>query len=126
VNPLEPGRTATATHTVGPDDIATALGSGDVDVLATPRLVAWLEAATVDIAGSSDASTSVGSHVEIDHIAPSPVGAEVTVNAELESVDGRRLHFVAGAADADGTAVARAKIIRVVVDRERFLPSRQR
>jgi len=116
----EPGQTAAATYVVGSDDTATAFGSGDVAVLATPRLVAWLEAATVAIAGSNDTSTSVGAHVEIDHLAPSHVSSEVTVRAELERVDGRRLHFAAEASNEDGTLVARARIVRVMVDRRRF------
>ncbi|MGA0092648.1 MAG: thioesterase family protein, partial [Candidatus Nanopelagicales bacterium] len=59
-------------------DTATALGSGDVPVLATPRLIAWLEAATVDACpplGSDE--TSVGTRVEVEHLAASPVGASV-------------------------------------------------
>lgn len=117
------GETAEFAHTVTRDDTAVALGSGDVPVLATPRLVAWLEAATVAVADSDDESTSVGTRVEIDHLAPSPVGEEVTVRTELERTDGRRLHFSAEAAHADGTVVARASIVRVVVDRSRFNPT---
>ncbi|HEX6195848.1 MAG TPA: hotdog domain-containing protein [Jiangellaceae bacterium] len=116
------GGTAAATHTVTSDDTAIALGSGDVPVLATPRLMAWFEAATVAVAGSDAESASVGSHVEIYHLAPSPVGKEVTVRAELERTDGRRLHFFAVAEHSDGTVVARANIVRVVVDRAKFGP----
>lgn len=116
------GRTATASHTVTSADTAVALGSGDVPVLATPRLVAWFEAASVAIAGSDAESTSVGTRVEIDHLVPSPVGTEVTVRAELERVEGRRLHFAAEAAHTDGAVTARAVIVRVVVDRAGFPP----
>lgn len=63
---------------VGESDTAIAHASGDVPVLATPRLVALCEEATVlVIAGSLDPSlTSVGTHVEIDHLAPSRVGSQ--------------------------------------------------
>lgn len=123
MNRPEAGETTTLTRAVTEDDTAVTLGSGDVPVLATPRLVAWCEAATVAVAGSNDESTTVGTRVEIDHLAPSRVGEEVTVRAELERTDGRRLHFSAEAAHADGTVVARASIVRVVVDRARFSPT---
>lgn len=119
----EPGEATTLTRTVTQDDTAVALGSGDVPVLATPRLVAWLEAATVAVAGSDEQRTSVGTRVEIDHLAPSPIGTEITVRVELERTDGRRLHFSAEASHADGTVVARASIVRVVVDRSSFSPA---
>jgi fluoroacetyl-CoA thioesterase len=104
-------------------DTAPALGSGDVPVLATPRLLAWAEAATVAaVADVLDAtSTTVGSRVELEHRAASPVGATVTVEAEIVAIDGRLLHFAIVAADADGGTVASGEVVRVVVDRNRFL-----
>src|SRR5664279_2190169 len=93
---------------VAESDTATALGSGDVPVLATPRLLAWAEAATVAaVAGRLDAgSTSLGSRVELEHRAPSAVGVAVTVTADLVAVDGRRLQFAITACDGDDRAVA--------------------
>lgn len=75
---------------VGESDTAIAHASGDVLVLATPRLVALCEEATVlAIAGCFDSSlTSVGTHVEIDHLAASRVGESVTAQAELVEVEG--------------------------------------
>src|SRR5690606_28996614 len=103
-------------------DTATAVGSGDVAVLATPRLLAWLEAATVAAARDRlpGGTTSVGSRVELEHLAPSPVGATVAVRAELAAADGRRLTFDVEARHADGTVVARGRVVRVIVDRSRF------
>ncbi len=100
-----------------------SLASGDVPVLATPRLVALCEEATVlAIAGSLDPSvTSVGTHVEIDHLAASRVGESVTAQAELVEVEGRRLSFEVTVVDAAGRLVARSRIRRAVVDRTRFL-----
>ena len=98
-------------------DTATTLGSGDVPVLGTPRLLAWAEAATVAaVAGA----TSVGSHVELEHRAASAVGTTVTVTADLVAIDGRLLHFSVAAHDDDRT-LATGEVTRVVVDRERFL-----
>ena len=90
-------------------------------MLATPRVVALVEAATVAaLAGALDPDrTSVGARVELDHLAPSPVGAEVEATAELVEVAGRRLTFSVRVTQ-DGREVARGRIIRAVVDRGRF------
>src|SRR5499427_6713239 len=70
-------------------------GSGDVPVLATPRLLALAEAATVAAISPhlAPGMTSVGTSVSLEHRRASPVGAEVVVEAELTEVDGRRLMF---------------------------------
>lgn len=119
------GRTATVTRTVTDADTAIALGSGDLPVLATPRLLAWLEATTVDAVDDlPDHLTSVGVHVAVGHIRGTPVGAVVTCAAVLIEVDGRRVTFDVEA--YDGTAdpspmIGRGQVARVVVDREQFL-----
>jgi predicted thioesterase len=104
-------------------DTATALGSGDVPVLATPRLLAWLEAATVAAVAEAldDGQTSVGTRVELEHRAATIVGATVSVTAELVALDGRLLRFSVAAEDSDGRLLATGELTRVVVDRERFL-----
>lgn len=121
--PPSTGLRARLERTVTDADTAIALGSGDVPVLATPRLLAWLEAATVAaVAGHlGEGSTSVGSRVELDHRAPSAVGSTVTIGAELAGVDGPLLRFDVSAVDADGRTVASGQVVRAVVDRERFL-----
>ena len=118
-----PGLGAEITHLVGEGDTATAMGSGDVPVLATPRLLALAESATVAaIAGTlSSDTTSVGTRVELEHLVASPVGARVSVRAELVGVDGRMLRFEIVAEHPDGRVVAHGRISRVVVDRVRFL-----
>ena len=122
---MEPaaGQRAEITVVVGEDDTATALGSGDVPVLATPRLLALAEAATVRaVAGAlARGQTSVGTSVRLEHTAASPVGMRVTVVAELTAVDGRRLTFRVEAVDADGAVAGLGTVERVVVDRDRFL-----
>jgi predicted thioesterase len=108
------------------EDTARALGSGDLEVLGTPRLLAWCEQATVAaVAEGIDAGrTTVGTRVEIAHERASPVGATLSVRADLVHTDGRLLRFdvvaeqeVAGAT----TVVGRGQVTRVVVDRDRFL-----
>jgi predicted thioesterase len=108
------------------EDTARALGSGDLEVLGTPRLIAWCEQATVAAVahGLDDSRTTVGTRVEIAHERASRIGATVTVRAELAHVDGRLLRFdVVAEQDADGAqaVVGRGQVTRVVVDRDRFL-----
>jgi predicted thioesterase len=104
-------------------DTAVALGSGGLPVLATPRLLAWCEAATCRaLDGRLPAgSSSVGTSVRLEHLAPSAVGEEVTVVALVATVDGRRIGFEVEATDTAGTVVGRGTVERVVVDDERFL-----
>src|SRR4029453_11893274 len=103
-------------------DTARALGSGSVDVLGTPRVIALgEEAACRAIDSRLDAgSTSVGMRVRVDHLLPTPVGAEVVAEAVLEKIEGRRLTFTVSASDERGL-VAAGKVTRVVVDLERFM-----
>lgn len=121
--PIAAGLVATVSATVGADDTASALGSGDVPVLGTPRVLALLEAATVAaLAGSLEPDqTTVGVHVELEHLLPSPVGSVVTAEAHLAEVDGRRLVFVVRMEDEQGRLVATGRVRRALVDRARFL-----
>ncbi|HYN66523.1 MAG TPA: hotdog domain-containing protein [Ornithinibacter sp.] len=104
-------------------DTAVALGSGGLPVLATPRLLAWCEAATCRAVegGLARGSSSVGTSVRLEHLGASAVGERVTVAAELVAVDGRRLRFEVEATDAAGVVVGRGTVERVVVDDQRFL-----
>ena len=110
---------------VGQADTAIALGSGDVQVLATPRLIAWLEAATVEACPDLSADeTSVGTRVDVEHLAASPLGARVEVSAELVHRDGRLLRFqVVAHHDVGGgpVMIARGEVTRVIVRRQPFL-----
>jgi predicted thioesterase len=113
---------AATEHVVGPADLATALGSGTVEVLSTPRLLAWVEAACMRALDGhlEPGETSVGMRAQFDHIAPSIAGATVRATAELERVDGRRLTFAVAAADSRGE-IATGRLTRVIVDADRFL-----
>lgn len=108
--------------TVGEADTARALGSGDVDVLGTPRLVALFEQATLEALSGmlEDDQTSVGMRVQIDHLQPTPIGAEVVVESHLEKIEGRRISFTVTASDSGGL-VAAGKVTRVIVDRTKFM-----
>ncbi|QTE02874.1 thioesterase family protein [Streptomyces cyanogenus] len=111
-------------HEVTDDDTAVRLGSGDVPVLATPRLIAWMEAATVRAAVPflGPGQTSVGTAVRVEHLRATRVGGQVEVTAEPASAPaGRRLSFAVRAVDGSGRVVATGEIERAVVDRRRFL-----
>jgi fluoroacetyl-CoA thioesterase len=118
---LQAGLTGRVRLTVGPADTAVALGSGDVDVLGTPRVVALAEQATVAALDGhlADRYTSVGTRVEIEHRVPTVVGGTVDAEARLVSVEGRKLTFVVAVREGAQT-VAEGRVERVVVDRARF------
>jgi len=127
---LTAGGRGTVSMVVTEADTAAAAGSGDVPVLATPRLLALAEAATVAAIARhlADGQTSVGTAVRLEHRRATPVGARVTADAELTSVDGSRLTFsvtarhAVGSADAEpGDVIATGTVERAVVDRARFL-----
>ncbi len=121
---METGQSATLEFEVTEADTAAAVGSGDLDVLGTPRLLAWCEAATCAAIASSlgAGSTSVGTRVSLEHLAASPVGERLQVEATVAYVDGRLVRFTVAASHlSDGKVVGTGEVTRVVVDRERFL-----
>ena len=119
---VQPGLAATIEHTVKEGDTAEALRSGDVPMLATPRVVALAEEATVAaLAGHlEEKATTVGQRVQLDHLLPIPIGVAVRAEAKLESVEGRRLVFTFSV-NSDRGLVAAGKIHRVIVIRDRFI-----
>ena len=112
---------ASVSRVVTGEDTARALGSGDLDVLGTPRVLAWCEAATCAALELTAKQTSVGTRVDLEHLAASPVGTEVTATATVIHTDGRLVQFQVAALDAAGTLLATGEIRRVIVDRERFM-----
>jgi fluoroacetyl-CoA thioesterase len=108
--------------TVTDADTAQALGSGDVPVLATPRILALAEAATVGATASRlpPGYTTVGTRVELEHRAATPIGGRVVAEARLAKADGRRLEFEILVKDG-GRVVADGRVERVIVERARFL-----
>lgn len=105
-------------------DTAVVLGSGDVPVLATPRLIAWMEAETVRAAVPflEPGQTTVGTAIRIAHQRATPVGSRVEIMAKPPlSADVRVLTFLVQATDSSGQLVAAGEIDRTIVDRQRFL-----
>ena len=118
---LETGIKGTRTVTVNEDNTAKAMGSGTLDVFATPALIALMEETCWrSVANELEkGSGTVGTLLEIKHTAPTPVGMKVTCESTLTEVDGRRLVFEVIARDAKGV-VGEGKHERFVVQNEKF------
>jgi len=119
---VELGLAATVELTVKEGDTAEALRSGDVPMLATPRIVALAEEASVQAVRDEldGGDTTVGVRVQLDHLLAVPVGRSVRAEAKLESIEGRRLTFVVSINCEQGL-VAAGKVTRVIVHRDRFI-----
>lgn len=118
----DPGLKHTRALRVQPEDTATAMGTGDVDVLSTPTLLALAERTCVEaiVDDLPEGQTSVGAFAEIEHLQATPVGSEVEACATLIGHHGRRLEFNVAVTEGD-RVVAKLRHRRVLVDRQRFL-----
>lgn len=97
------------------NDTAKNQGSGDLVVLSTPRLIAYME----NVAKSMIPDVSVGYKMNITHLAPTPVGALITINCELINTENNRYEFIITASDCIET-IAKAEHTRVVIDKTKF------
>ena len=125
-HPPHTGLSAQVELTVTDHDTAEFFGSGDVPVLATPRLIAVCEEATLRATDGhlTSAQTSVATRVQFDHLAPVAVGKVLLAEATLVKVEGRRLTFKVSAASLEsdgGGLVGAGRVTRVVVDEVTFL-----
>lgn len=128
--PVDPGLGVGLSASVGlavtDADTAVALGSGDVPVLGTPRLVALCEEASCRALDGhlGPGRTTVASRIQFDHLAPVAVGTTVTAEATLERVEGRRLVFTVSVrvrSDAQAGLVGAGRLTRVLVDTAKFM-----
>lgn len=119
---LEIGLRYESRTTVSTANSAKTLGSGDMDVFATPAMVALMENAAMMAVASAlpEGSATVGTQMNTSHIKASPLGAVITASAELTAVDGRKLTFAVKAWDEKGV-IGEGEHTRFVVDRARFL-----
>lgn len=123
---LAAGLCASVELAVTDADTALALGSGDVPVLGTPRLVALCEEASCRAIDGhlGPGRTTVASRIQFDHLAPVPVGTAVSAEATLERVEGRRLVYTISVrlrSDAQAGLVGAGRLTRVLVDRAKFM-----
>ncbi len=118
---VEPGQTGSAELTVGEEHTAPSVGSGAIHVLGTPVMINLMEAAALEAVEHllPDGHQSLGIHLEVSHVAATPVGMKVSATATVTAVKGNRVKFRVEAHDGidligDGTHE------RVVVNVERF------
>ncbi len=118
---LAPGLRGEVRLVVAEEDTAQHLGSGNVAVLATPRMVALMENASVKAVDHllPPGQATVGSEVRVRHLAATPQGMEVAVYSELVEVEGRRLTFKVEAFD-EGEKIGEGTHIRFIIDLDRF------
>ncbi|MCD7927047.1 MAG: thioesterase family protein [Bacteroides sp.] len=119
---MEIGLTYTSTVVVSKENMAVTMGSGDLEVFATPAMVALMENAAMNaVAGElPEGSTTVGALMNTSHIKPSAVGDTVSATATLKEVEDRKLTFEVKTEDSKGV-VGEGTHVRYVVDREKFM-----
>lgn len=103
-------------------DTALAAGSGTLEVLSTPRMIALLEnAACSAIAPLLDTGiTSVGTQIAVDHVSATPVGMHIRAEGEVTAVDGRKITFAVRAFDEAGL-IGQGVHVRFLVQTDKFL-----
>ena len=122
MNTLTPGLTGQCSETVVYTNTALALGSGLLNVYATPAMVALMEKAAVLTISPylNEREGSVGIKLEITHDRATLPGHIITATAELLEVEGRKLTFKVSAADEQGL-IGQGLHQRFVIDNEKFL-----
>lgn len=103
-------------------ETAAAVGTGDAEVLSTPDMLKLMQQATMDALEGNlpEGIITAGLRINLDHLRGSNIGAHVTANAVLTRIEGRRLVFEAEAF-TEGELSGTARIIRVQIDKERFI-----
>jgi predicted thioesterase len=120
--PLEPGIIKEERFTIKEEHSAKSVGSGEVKVLSTPSMIAFMEATSRDLIQPylQTGYTTVGTRVDVRHLSPAPVGQEIVVRSELVAVDGRKLVFKVEAL-WKGNKIGEGTHERYIVNLERFL-----
>jgi predicted thioesterase len=118
---LQPGRIGSASVVVDEAHTAPRLGSGRAPVFASPAMIALIEAAAVACVEDQldPRQETLGIHLDVEHIAATPVGLNVTATAELIERNGRKLVFKVEARD-ERELIGRGRHTRVIVDSARF------
>ena len=118
---LQPGLKGNIQRTVTEKDTATHVGSGNASVLASPVMICWMEVAAMETADPQlpQGYRTVGIHVDVKHIAPTPLGMRVTARAELLKVEGKVLTFRVTAED-EKEVVGEGTHQRAIIELTRF------
>ena len=119
---LQPGLTGEVQETVREEHTAPHLGSGSVQVLSTPMMISFMESAAIEAVDHllPEGQQTVGIRIDVRHLAPTPVGMQVTARAELTSVEGRILTFRVTAED-EKELVGEGTHQRAIIDGARFM-----
>lgn len=119
---LETGIRGTQSVKAEESNSAKVMGSGTMDVFATPAMIALMEkTAWISVAAElEEGQGTVGTKLEITHDAPTPLGMTVTCESELTEIDGRRLVFAVTAKDETGTVIGKGRHERFIVWEEKF------
>ena len=104
------------------ENCAVSVGSGDLEVFATPAMIALMENAAMNAVAAAlpEGSTTVGSEMNATHIKPTGIGGDVAATATLKTIEGRKLTFEVVATDDKGT-IGEGHHVRYVVDRTKFM-----
>lgn len=115
------GTSHTSTVTVDRSNLASAVGSGLVDVFATPSMIALLELAASQCIQPflDEGQASVGTQINVSHSGATPPGLEVRATATVTEVDRRRVEFAVVIEDSCGE-VGRGTHTRFIIDIEKF------
>jgi predicted thioesterase len=118
---LPAGLTGTAELMVGEQHTAPRIGSGRIRVLATPVMINLIEAAALAAVEQSlpEHHQSLGTHLDVTHVAATPVGMKVRATAEVLKVEGRTIFFRVRC-DDERELIGEGTHERVVVNVERF------
>lgn len=119
---METGKKYTSSLVVEEKHLACNVGSGDLQVFATPMMMALMEnAAMLCVADELDENSStVGGRISSSHIKPTGLGHTVTATAELVAAEGRKLTFKVSASDEDGL-IGEGEHLRFIIDKTRFM-----
>ncbi len=119
---LKAGLSAQSEVIVNSENTALKLGSGDLEVFATPAMIALMENAAMKAVAEAlpAGSTTVGTEMNASHIKASAMGSKIVATAVVTAVEGRKITLNVGARDADGL-IGEGVHTRFVVDREKFM-----
>ena len=118
---VKPGLKGSVELTVSEEHTAPSVGSGAIHVLGTPVMINLMEAAALAAAEHllPTGYQSLGIHLDVSHLAATPVGMKVRATAEVTAVEGNRVHFRVEAHD-EGELIGEGTHERIVVNVERF------
>jgi predicted thioesterase len=121
-NKLKPGIRLTLEKIVTPEESAVNMGSGSIEVLSTPSMIAFMERASMEAVQGylSIGTTTVGTLVNIKHISPTKIGATIRCTTSLDEVDSKRLSFKVEAEDENGI-IGTGTHERYIIDKAKFV-----